>query len=273
MRNRILLLASLPVLFTGAAAASTRYVKVVPADGTVLFVKRFHPPAGARLTGTSLAFDGADVTYPEVLLIRGAEGGALGSGVVVGRVQEVRAADQTAVVWPESPIATGEAYDVAIRIPQGADGLGRGSGAAIRATDVASPRGSYIAVGEAGELVPIGVDLAVELAGSASVSKSAPEAPARAGGEPALRVLRAHGGGLDIEVEVAQAAAIDVRIHDVRGRLVRRLETAAPVPAGITRLSWDGNDERGVRVASGVYFVHLRASGRMLVRQAVVFGR
>lgn len=268
-----MLLASLTALSAGAATASTRLVSIVPADGTAMFVKRFHPPPGVRLTGASFEVDDLNVTYPEVLLVRGREGGALRSGVVVGRVEDVRSAGIAAIDWPERPIATGESYYVAIRLPAGADRLGPGSGAAIRATDVASPRGSYIGIGADGELVPIRVDLAVDLVVSEALSKSAPESPARAAGEVALRILRSKVGGVDIEVSVAQSASIDIRIHDVRGRLVRRLGFEGPVAAGITRVAWDGNDDQGLRVASGVYFVRLGGAGRTLVRPAVLLGR
>jgi hypothetical protein len=51
-----------------------------------------------------------------------------------------------------------------------------------------------------------------------------------------------------------------LRIHDVGGRLVRRLDL---VPGASERnVAWDGRDERGVAVAPGVYYAVLQARGR-----------
>ena len=51
---------------------------------------------------------------------------------------------------------------------------------------------------------------------------------------------------------------VDLRIHDLRGRVVRTL-VAAQRPAGWHRAVWDGRDDAGRRVASGVYFYRLAA--------------
>jgi hypothetical protein len=70
-----------------------------------------------------------------------------------------------------------------------------------------------------------------------------------------------------IEFELAQAGAVDLRIFDIRGRLLRALR-APQLPAGLHSLTWDGRDERGNSVASGAYFYQVRsgrwqATGRM----------
>jgi len=57
-----------------------------------------------------------------------------------------------------------------------------------------------------------------------------------------------------------RAADIRVTVHDVAGRRVRALKSGA-APAGRTDLSWDGRDDSGRRVASGMYFVRLEALG------------
>ncbi len=72
-------------------------------------------------------------------------------------------------------------------------------------------------------------------------------------------VLRAPAGGADARL----------RIYDVRGRLVRALH-AGPVPAGETRFAWDGRDERGSRVANGIYVYRLDAGARTQTRKLVV---
>ncbi len=50
----------------------------------------------------------------------------------------------------------------------------------------------------------------------------------------------------------------ELAIYDVAGRRVRRFEGLAP-SAGRMSIYWDGRDARGAEVASGVYFVELRA--------------
>lgn len=46
---------------------------------------------------------------------------------------------------------------------------------------------------------------------------------------------------------------VEIAIYDVAGRLVRKLYRGT-LPPGQTELRWDGTDDRGVLVASGVYF-------------------
>lgn len=60
--------------------------------------------------------------------------------------------------------------------------------------------------------------------------------------------------------EVAQAGAGELTVHDVRGRLVRRL-VAGELAVGRHEARWDGLDETGQRVPSGIYVARLRAAG------------
>jgi len=52
--------------------------------------------------------------------------------------------------------------------------------------------------------------------------------------------------------------AASLRVYDVRGALIRTLADKR-LGAGIHRLEWDGRDDNGQEVASGVYFVRLTA--------------
>ncbi len=56
-------------------------------------------------------------------------------------------------------------------------------------------------------------------------------------------------------------AAVQVNVVDLRGRLVRTL-FSGELAAGSTRWRWDGRDDRGDAVASGVYLVHARGDTR-----------
>jgi hypothetical protein len=60
-----------------------------------------------------------------------------------------------------------------------------------------------------------------------------------------------------------------LRIYDVRGRVVRTL-ISGPQPAGPQSIDWNGRDDNGVNVASGVYFYRLRAEGELFQRKMTV---
>jgi hypothetical protein len=62
----------------------------------------------------------------------------------------------------------------------------------------------------------------------------------------------------------ASRAALD--IYDARGRLVRRLLDGAR-SAGTHAVRWDGTDDQGREVASGVYFYRLDAGQQVLTRK------
>ena len=73
---------------------------------------------------------------------------------------------------------------------------------------------------------------------------------------------------------LAEEAEVEIRIYDVRGRLVRelrlgRLGTGYYIQKGRAG-HWDGRNESGELVASGVYIYQLTANGRRLVRKMVV---
>ena len=61
--------------------------------------------------------------------------------------------------------------------------------------------------------------------------------------------------------ELARAGRVQLRVFAVDGRLERTLADAHYAP-GRYQLDWDGRDERGRRVGSGVYFVRLDAPDR-----------
>ena len=59
-----------------------------------------------------------------------------------------------------------------------------------------------------------------------------------------------------IAFDLAKAGHVDLEVFDVRGRLVKKL-ASADFAAGQHRISWQGRDEGGRAVASGVYFARL----------------
>jgi flagellar hook assembly protein FlgD len=56
----------------------------------------------------------------------------------------------------------------------------------------------------------------------------------------------------------AGGGVVTIRIYDVTGRLVRTL-VDGPQTAGQKTATWDGKDNRGGSVTSGVYFYRLQA--------------
>jgi hypothetical protein len=64
-----------------------------------------------------------------------------------------------------------------------------------------------------------------------------------------------------IRYDVAPGGGVvTLRIYDVTGRLVRTL-VDGPQPAGQKSVTWNGRDNQGRGVASGIYFYRLQASG------------
>jgi hypothetical protein len=59
------------------------------------------------------------------------------------------------------------------------------------------------------------------------------------------------GGGL---------GSAEVSVFDVSGRLVRRIARGS-YGAGYQVASWDGKDEQGRRVSSGIYFLKAKSAG------------
>ncbi len=63
-----------------------------------------------------------------------------------------------------------------------------------------------------------------------------------------------------IEFELPQSGRVALKIYAVSGRLVRTLVEDRRA-AGSHSVRWDGRDESGRKVASGVYFYNLAADG------------
>jgi hypothetical protein len=63
-----------------------------------------------------------------------------------------------------------------------------------------------------------------------------------------------------VRYSLAQSGPVDLTVFSVDGRRVRTLASGVR-PAGEHRVTWDGLDERGARVSSGVYFARFRAAG------------
>jgi len=61
-----------------------------------------------------------------------------------------------------------------------------------------------------------------------------------------------------IDFRTESVGRAELRIYDVAGRLVRTL-VETTMPAGDHSVEWDGTNDRGSSVGSGVFFYELRA--------------
>jgi hypothetical protein len=61
-----------------------------------------------------------------------------------------------------------------------------------------------------------------------------------------------------IRYDVPATGTVELSVYDVSGRLVRTLVAGEKREAGTHHESWDGTDDRGDRVAAGVYFARVR---------------
>ena len=81
------------------------------------------------------------------------------------------------------------------------------------------------------------------------------------------------GGNLMVTVPFVLSNGAErprVTIHDVRGRLVRRIDLPGSGTGGFQTVTWDGRDGSGRVVSSGVYFMAIQGQGLDDARRIVV---
>ncbi len=64
----------------------------------------------------------------------------------------------------------------------------------------------------------------------------------------------------ELRFELKAAGPVDLVVYDVQGRLVRTLARGQVWPAGAQAVTWNGCDDRGAAVSSGVYLAVFRAA-------------
>jgi glycosidase len=72
-----------------------------------------------------------------------------------------------------------------------------------------------------------------------------------------------------IAFRLPRESHINLSIYDIRGRRVRTVKNGI-VPKGYRQLIWDGKDEQGQGVSSGVYFYQLSTKNQSLTRKMVL---
>ncbi len=115
---------------------------------------------------------------------------------------------------------------------------------------------------------------AVDFAGNESLAAAPGELTGVGGPPTAFRLLGAAPNPFNpkttIRFALPDARAVDLRVYDASGRLVRTLLDGETRPAGRQGAEWDGRDGAGRTAPSGVYFYRLIAGedadlGRMLL--------
>jgi len=74
--------------------------------------------------------------------------------------------------------------------------------------------------------------------------------------------------GTVIGYSLDRPGPVQLAVFDVQGRAVRRLVNAAQ-PAGPHAIRWDGRDDRGGLVPSGIYFFRLETGGKSEVHKLI----
>lgn len=254
-------------ILASVVLAADRMVGVVPTDGASILAKRFSVAAGTMITGVRFENNDGRTTYPEITLVRGSLT-RLDEGTLVASAGHVQpGAGVVSVLWPTAVTAaeTGTFY-VAVRFPAGPGKQGAGQGPAIAAYDVATPIGTYVAGSTSDVLVPVRVDLALSLLTEGGTQKAGGAAPEPPDGAESARtesfVVRSQGGRLPVAIDfdLAKTSRVTINVYNVSGQLVR-LIVDDPMAAGAHHVEWNGRDDLGRIVASGIYFVRFQHDG------------
>lgn len=90
---------------------------------------------------------------------------------------------------------------------------------------------------------------------------------------PALRQLSCAPNPFNpsttISFDLARPGSVTLAIYDLRGARLRTL-IRGPLPAGQHRVTWQGRDERGLAVGSGIYVISLTADGTTQALKALL---
>ena len=73
-----------------------------------------------------------------------------------------------------------------------------------------------------------------------------------------------------VRFDLPSSSAVFIRIFDANGRLVRTLVGGRKYPAGSWEEDWNGRNDAGNSVPSGIYFCVLKAAGKTESRKMVM---
>jgi tetratricopeptide (TPR) repeat protein len=73
----------------------------------------------------------------------------------------------------------------------------------------------------------------------------------------------------EIQYSLPDAGKVSIKIYDIQGREVQTLvETSQP--AGVHTIKWNGQDQNGLNVASGMYFYRILYNGKILNKKMMI---
>jgi hypothetical protein len=74
---------------------------------------------------------------------------------------------------------------------------------------------------------------------------------------------------VNLDYSLPTAGKVRLDIFNVRGERIRRLVDET-IPAGSHRIQWNGDDDHGVRMGAGVYFVRMRQGASIITRKVLM---
>jgi len=110
----------------------------------------------------------------------------------------------------------------------------------------------------------VGQDGSITLHGGVTIVVGGAAVPVRAFLAPAAP--NPFNPSTRLEFGIVTAGPMRLDVFDARGRHVRTLAQEAATP-GIRRMTWDGRDDAGKGVASGVYVARLQTAGTTQTRR------
>ncbi|WP_228350170.1 alkaline phosphatase [Rhodocaloribacter litoris] len=76
-------------------------------------------------------------------------------------------------------------------------------------------------------------------------------------------------GTLRVALDVAEAQPVDLEVYNALGQRVRILERGKRLAPGRHEVAWDGRDDAGLAVASGLYLIVARSGDQITSRQVI----
>jgi len=71
-----------------------------------------------------------------------------------------------------------------------------------------------------------------------------------------------------IEYEIPKARLVDLKIYDINGQLVKKFSNSCQ--AGMNKTIWDGKNNKGNLVASGIYFYQVIFENSILTKRMIL---
>ncbi len=114
------------------------------------------------------------------------------------------------------------------------------------------------------------IDDVIVADGLMSASSSAETSPAASPGSLTDAWPNPFSGLTTIRYRLSSDGPVELAIYDMTGRKVRTLVNELQ-PSGSHQVDWNGQDDRGDEVGSGIYFYTLRVKGTVESRRLVLF--